>query len=141
MKSIGGNVTALLQVKDEGTKNIIGEKEHVWSDVASLKGFLDLSNGTSSINDYNAKTQSSTHVFLCDFKSLRNLSKRWLWNPFNLTNGIIKADSNETVDATSQNARLVVNGVCYHILMIDDPMYMHQHLEISLQYLGGGLGV
>jgi hypothetical protein len=36
---------------------------------------------------------------------------------------------------------LVVNGVCYHILMIDDAMYMHQHLEISLQYLGGGLGV
>ena len=40
MISVGGNTTALIQVKDEGTKNIIGEKEHVWMDVTSLKGWL-----------------------------------------------------------------------------------------------------
>ena len=32
MISVDGNTTALIQVKDEGTKNIIGEKEHVWID-------------------------------------------------------------------------------------------------------------
>ena len=37
MISVGGNTTALIQVKDEGKKNIIGEKEHVWMDVTSLK--------------------------------------------------------------------------------------------------------
>ena len=49
MISVGGNTTALIQVKDEGKKNIIGEKEHVWMDVTSLKGWLDLSNGQNDI--------------------------------------------------------------------------------------------
>ena len=30
---IGGNLTALIQVKDEGTKNSIGERIHQWVDV------------------------------------------------------------------------------------------------------------
>ena len=80
MISVGGNTTALIQVKDEGTKNIIGEKEHVWMDVTSLKGWLDLSNGQNDISEYSAKVQSSTHIFICDFKSFRNLSKKWVWN-------------------------------------------------------------
>ena len=58
MISVGGNTTALIQVKDEGTKNIIGEKEHVWMDVTSLKGWLDLSNGQNDISEYSAKIQS-----------------------------------------------------------------------------------
>ena len=62
MISVGGNTTALIQVKDEGKKNIIGEKEHVWMDVTSLKGWLDLSNGQNDISEYSAKVQSSTHI-------------------------------------------------------------------------------
>lgn len=142
MISVGGNTTALIQVKDEGKKNIIGEKEHVWMDVTSLKGWLDLSNGQNDISEYSAKMQSSTHIFICDFKSFRNLSKKWVWNPFNLKTGVIQSEQDETkIDATSENARMIIDGVEYHILMIDDPMGMHQHLEIVLQYVGGGLGV
>ena len=45
---IGGNTYALLQVKDAGTVNAIGEREHIWTDVTSLKGWLDLSTGEST---------------------------------------------------------------------------------------------
>ena len=56
--------------------------------------------------------------------------------------GVIQSEQDETkIDATSENARMIIDGVEYHILMIDDPMGMHQHLEIMLQYVGGGLGV
>ena len=35
----------------------------------------------------------------------------------------------------------VIDGNIYDILLIDDPMRMHKHLEIYLKYVGGGLGV
>ena len=43
----------------------------------------------------------------------------------------------ETVNVTSDNARMVVNGEVYEILLIDDPMNMHDHLEIYLRFIGG----
>lgn len=139
MKSLGGNINAVIQVKDEGKKNKIGEKEHVWLNVVMLKGWLDYSSGQNSINEYNAKMQSTTHVFICDYKSFRNVSTKW---KYNLKTGVIQSEQDETkIDATSENARMIIDGVEYHILMIDDPMGMHQHLEIMLQYVGGGLGV
>lgn len=42
-----------------------------------------------------------------------------------------------TVNVTSDNARIVVNGEVYEILLIDDPMNMHDHLEIYLRFIGG----
>ena len=142
MKSVGGNITALVQVKDFGTKNSIGEKEHVWSDVTALTGWLDYASGQNSVADYNAKVQSTTHYFICDFTSFKNLSKKWVWNPSNLHTGVIQSEQDETtIDATSENARMIINGNLYQILLIDDPMELHEHLEIYLQYLGGGLGV
>jgi hypothetical protein len=29
----------------------------------------------------------------------------------------------------------------YDVLLIDDPMNLHQHIEVYLQFVGGGLGV
>ena len=46
-------------------------------------------------------------------------------------------DIRETVDVTSDNARMIVNGEVYEILLIDDPMNMHDHLEIYLRFIGG----
>lgn len=43
----------------------------------------------------------------------------------------------EKVDVTSDNARMVVDGKVYEILLIDDPMNMHEHLEIYLRFIGG----
>lgn len=141
MKKLGGNATALLQVKDETGTNAIGEKELVWLDVTSLKGWLDFNNGENNTT-YNAKLQLTTHIFMCDFKSFKNLSTGWVWNPFNLHNGIIKKDGeSKKVDATSENARMVIDGNIYNILLIDNPMNLNQHLEFMLQYVGGALSV
>lgn len=141
MKLIGGNLIALIQVKDKGTKNSIGETEHIWVDVASTKGFLDLSSGDSKHLPFNAKIQESSHIFLCDFQSFKGLPGGWVWNPFSFVNGVISsATLDENVDVTSENARVLIDGQIYQIQLIDDPMNLHQHLEIYLKYIGGQNG-
>ena len=105
---IGGNIEAVLQQKTGSTTNKIGEKIHTWVDVTILKGWLDLMNGDSKYT-YNTKLQESTHIFICD---------------------------HVPVDRKPHDKRLVVNGVVYDVLLIDDPMEMHQQLEIYLRYVG-----
>lgn len=105
---IGGNIEAILQQKTGSTVNAIGEKIQEWSDIHTLWGWLDLSAGDSKyIHD--AKLQESTHIFICDFT---------------------------TIDRKATNKRLKVNGDVYDVLLIDDPMELHQHLEIYLRYVG-----
>lgn len=121
--NISGNTQALLQVKKEGTKNAIGERVSTWCDCVSITGWLDLSSGDSKHTTFSAKIQESTHMFLCDFTSLKNLQ--------------ISSDEQETVDITSSNARMVIDSEVYEILLIDDPMNMNDHLEFYLRYAGG----
>lgn len=109
--SIGGNITGVFQVKDEGTLNKICERGHQWEDRFSIKGWLDLSDGTSNHTNFNAKIQESTHIFLCDYLDLGTV--------------------------TSENSRMVIDGMVYETLLIDDPMQMHEHLEIYLRFVGG----
>lgn len=156
--SVGGNLYALLQVKEKGAKNSVGAFENDWLDCTSLLGWLDLSTGDSKRSPFNAKVQESTHIFLCDFINLRNLSTGWLWDPFNFKNGIVKLkksdewkwnpfsfisgnianyENREIVDVTSENARMVIQGMVYEILLIDNPMNMNEHLEIYLRFIGG----
>lgn len=136
--SVGGNIQALLQVKKNGAKNAIGERVNTWVDCTSILGWLDLSTGDSKHTTFYAKVQESTHIFLCDFTNLKNLSTDRVWNPFSFLTGVIsKTDEQETVNVTSGNARMVVNGEVYEILLIDDPMNMHDHLEIYLRFIGG----
>lgn len=136
--SIGGNIYALLQVKGKPMKNSIGACEYDWLDCTSLHGWLDLSTGDSKRTTFNAKIQESTHIFLCDFTSLKSLSTKWVWNPFSFLTGIINQDEQDNVvDATSENARLVIQGLVYEILLIDNPMTMNEHLEIYLRFIGG----
>lgn len=138
---IGGNTIALIQVKDEGAKNAIGERIHQWADVASATGWLDLVSGDSKYTPHSAKVQESSHVFLCDFQSFKGLSSGWVWNPFSFAKGQISSvilDGN--VDVTSENARILIDGFVYDIMLIDDPMNMHQQLEIYLKFVGGQNG-
>lgn len=138
---IGGNTIVLFQVKDEGTKNAIGEREHIWVDVASAKGFLDLNSGDTKHTSFNSRIQESTHIFLCDYQSFKGLSGKWVWNALNFVSGKIStAVLDETVDVTSENSRMLIDGKVYQIQVIDDPMGMHQHLEIYLKYVGGQNG-
>lgn len=118
---IGGNIQATVQIKKDGTKNGIGERANTWVDYASILGWLDLSTGDSKHTTFYAKIQESTHIFLCGYVDLQNISM-----------------SEQKIDnITSENARMVVNGEVYEILLIDDPMNMHTHLEIYLRFIGG----
>lgn len=138
---IGGNTLALFQVKDGGKKNAIGEREHNWVDVASSKGWLDLSGGESKYTTYNAKIQESTHIFLCDYQTFKGLSGEWVWDTSNFISGEISTlTSDKKVDITSENARMLIDGLIYQIMLIDDPMNLHQHLEIYLKFVGGQNG-
>lgn len=105
---IGGNIEAVLQQKSGSETNHIGENVKVWADTHTLWGWLDLSSGDSKYT-YNAKLQESTHVFITDYTP---------------------------IDRKTHDKRLVVNGAVYDVLMIDDPMELHQHLEFVLKFVG-----
>lgn len=108
---IGGNATAhVLRV----TKT----KNHQGVAVASkpqrlmeLTGWLDYQSGQSSHLTYQAKIQDTTHLFLCDYR--------------------------EDFACLGENGlALSVGGGKYEVLLIDDPMGMHDHLETYLRYTG-----
>ena len=113
MKGIGGNITAIIQVYT-AAKNEIGENVQTWTDVQTIKGWLDLQAGDSKYTSYEAKMQESTHIFLADFVTL---------------------DSR----ITAEGARMVINGKRYDILLIDNPMEMGSgsQLEFYLKFTGG----
>lgn len=116
---IGGNITATIQKKSGNAKNVVGEYEEVWSDVGTVLGWLDFASGQNDVQAYNAKLQDTTHYFICDFF-------RW-------------KEATQDASITSENSRLVVGGKIYNILLIDNPMELNQHMEVFLQYVGGGL--
>lgn len=110
---IGGNVYAFIQRKTV-TVNSIGEQEESWIDAQALRGWLDLtaSENSTTYSRYRAKIQESTHVFICDYVPLDEL-------------------------ISPENARMVINGKRYDIMLIDNPMEMNQQLEFYLKYTGG----
>lgn len=111
MSNIGGNITGVIQLASY-SPNASGEQVPTWKDALRLTGFLDMMNGSAGYMAYNAKIQESTHVFLCDYAPLP-----------------------KGVDA--ETARMVISGHAYDVTYIDDPMGLHEHLEIFLKYTGG----
>ena len=105
---IGGNIEAILQKISGSETNDLGERIQSWTDDQPLYGWLDLSNGDSKYT-FDAKLQESTHIFICDYTP---------------------------IDRKANDKRLVVNGTVYEVLLIDDPMELHQQLEIYLKYVG-----
>ncbi|KIR03459.1 hypothetical protein P261_02274 [Lachnospiraceae bacterium TWA4] len=140
---IGGNVEGILQIKQSEEKNSIGEGIEKWVDAYKLIGFLDLSTGDSPLNNFYVKLQESTHIFICDFCKLEALTDDFKWNLFDFEKDIIvnEESDKEYIKLTSENTRMIINGVKYQVKLIDDPMNLHQHLEIYLKYVGSGLGV
>lgn len=106
---IGGNVIARLQKKGESATNAIGERIPTWVDTHQLLGWLDLTAGDSKYT-YQTKLQESTHVFICDYDS--------------------------TVERNAEDKRLIVNGLTYNVLLIDNPMELNKQLEIYLKFVG-----
>ncbi len=112
MKGIGGNTKLTIQTST-AIQNAIGESELVWADAQTIKGWLDLASGDSRYGTYYAKVQESTHIFIADYV------------PINAS-------------ITAENARAVINGKLYDIMLIDNPMELQggSQLEIYLKYTG-----
>ena len=106
---IGGNATAILQVKTS-SKNAFGEKVETWSDVQLLKGFLDFTGGDGSYkSNFKGSVEETSHIFICDYDKI-------------------------TSGAVPTQCRMVIDNKVYDVLMIDNPMNLNKHLEIMLKY-------
>lgn len=109
---IGGNTIAYIQVRNSQGRNAIGEAQTAWTTAQSIAGWLDLAGGAAGYSAYDAKIQESTHVFISDYQKLANT-------------------------ITTENSRMLVENKIYDITYIDDPMELHEQLEIYLKYTGG----
>ena len=110
MANIGGATIGVVQV-NTAVKNAIGEAVKEWRDAFSQRGWLDLQSGDSKYSNHNAKLEESTHVFICDYHS-----------------GIFAL--------AGKDCRMIVKGMVYDVLLIDNPMEMNEHLEIYLRKVG-----
>lgn len=108
---IGGNIKAQLQMQSGTVKNEIGESVPQWKTIHEITGFLDLSSGDSKRTVYNAKVQESTHIFICDYFGISEQVK-------------------------AENSRMLIAGLEYDVMLIDNPMNLNQQLEIYLKYTG-----
>jgi head-tail adaptor len=111
---IGGNITGIIQTLTT-EKNAIGEAVKTWEDAFSSVGWLGLQSGDSKYNNFNAKIEESTHVFLCDYHS-----------------GIYAL--------AGQDTRMIIKGMMYDVLLIDNPDEMDEQLEIYLRKVGAWNG-
>ena len=130
MLKIGGNIRAYIQIKTTTGKNDIGERITDWTDVCSIKGFLDLMGSEVKKNEYYAKVKEASHVFICDYRNLQNLTDDWLWDPLKFDHTLIKKGTTEKIEVTSELCRMCIKGRIFRIKYIDDPMELHKHLEI-----------
>ena len=102
---IGGNIWLSLEIKSGTDVNELGEQVEVWKPFLNLWGWLDLSAGSSNTTNFNAKIAESSHVFICDYQKIA---------------------------AKEKEVRAICEGALYDVDFIDDPMNLHEHLEIFL---------
>ena len=101
---IGGNTKAVILQYDETEKNQIGEVKPKWSEAGCIFGWLDLMSADSDYSRMKTTVQDSTHVFIMDYQPSLMLG--------------------------SKNNRLLINGRVYEIKYQDDPMELHEQIEI-----------
>ncbi|MBQ8982708.1 MAG: hypothetical protein IJ079_03890 [Lachnospiraceae bacterium] len=111
MGRIGGNTTIKVQIMAL-SRNRIGESIASWTTEQLLTGWLDLMSEEVRYNTFSAKVPDSSHVFICDYEKLSDQ---------------IQLENSRVVDE---------DGLIYDIKMIDDPMKLHEQLEIYLNYTG-----
>lgn len=107
---IGGNKTLNLFIKDNYTRNEIGELIGSKMAYKSVIGFLDYQNGDSKYINYNAKVLESTHIFICDY---------------------------ELIDKKATELVAEIDGSDYDVMLIDNPVGLNKHLEIYLKLIEG----
>lgn len=107
---IGGNTKAVVLKYDVAEKNQIGEGIPSWTEVGCILGWLDLMSADNDFSRMKTTLQDSTHVFIMDYEPSLKLG--------------------------SKNNRLMINGRIYEIKCQDDPMELHEQIEIYLKYTG-----
>jgi head-tail adaptor len=105
---IGGNIDLVLKTKIT-TKNEIGESVMSWVDYKTIHGFLDFMNESTGRTNFNSKIVESSHVFICDYVN---------------------------IDKKVTELRAYCNNQEFEVTYIDDPMNLHKHIEIFLNYVG-----
>lgn len=125
--SVGGNLWGSIQVKVKaGCMNKIKEHVPAWQECMKLYGWLDLSAGDSDRSAFSAKIQESTHIFICDYQ------------PMTVKTAV--GEQEVDIHISSENTRMVIDGLIYDVLLIDNPMNRNEHYEIYLKYVGGQIG-
>ena len=119
MANIGGNITGIIQTKTSSGRNEIGEAVNSWTEAFKQIGWLGLQNGDSKRSTFNAKLEESTHVFLCDFNS-----------------GIYALSLPDVKTKKVPDCRMILKGIVYDVLLIDNPDEMDEQLEIYLKRIG-----
>lgn len=109
---IGGNVELTVYNKLSHDKNEIGEVEPSNSEGEKIMGFLDYISGSADLSKFHAKVEESTHVFICDYAD----------NVCMFNSAVTKCGVTGYGD--------------FQILLVDDPMGLHQHIEVYLKYIG-----
>lgn len=107
MKRIGGNIKAIVQIK-ETQRNSLGETVSTFKDLKTINGYLDYMSGESGFAVYNTKLEDTTHIFICDYEELPE----------------------------ENNICLEIDGKIYEVKLIDVPMGINHHMEIYLHYVG-----
>lgn len=141
---LGGNIDAIVQIKRTGAKNAIGERENSWLNVLKVRGWLDYASGEAHYSTFKAKVQESSHLFICDYcEDVKRLfylldgSGDYIFDSDNCTiRTKTDADGERFESVTSENARMLINGSYYDIVLIDNPMELNQHYEIYLNKVG-----
>lgn len=100
--------TLKIQTKTQ-TPDGIGGLLETWDDYTTVQGYIDLTTGTDLNTMQNAYTEQSTHIAVIP----------------EYTAGI--NDDMRVVDET---------GRWYSITYVDDPVGVHHHLELYLNYGG-----
>ena len=114
MANIGGKTIGTIQT-NRAVKNAIGEAVKEWVGAFSHVGWLDFQSGEKGHRNFSAPIEESTHVFLCDYHS-----------------GIYAL--------AGQDCRMIIKGMVYDVLLIDNPMEMDEQLEIYLRKVGAWNG-
>lgn len=116
MSSIGGNTAAVIQI---GTfeNNDYGNDVVTWTEAFKepVYGFLDMVNEGTNSRSLMHRVEDADYIFLCDYF-------------------VPVADG---VRLTAENSRILIDGEVYEVKLYDNPMRLHEHMEIYLKYLGG----
>lgn len=113
MSHIGGNIEAIVQVKEVAPDEYQADQVK-WNDAFSKCGFLDLLDEGTNFKMMH-RVEDSDYVFLCDY--------------------FVPEFEGEKL--TTENSRLLIDGEIYEVKLFDDVMRLHEHLEIYLKYVGG----